>query len=140
MSGCSKYFVVVLYLLSHVPFFCDPMDCSSPGSSVHGISQARKMECAPISFSRGSSWPSDWTHGVLHWQAGSLLLSHLGSPLSALHTANHLHHNSSIYIVSPLCYNFLGISVHRNFWNKFFLKIPKVVILFMYYHIVYVLL
>ena len=34
---------------------CDPVDCSSPGSSVHGILQARILECIAISFSRGSS-------------------------------------------------------------------------------------
>ena len=39
---------------------CDPMDCSPPGSSVHGIAQARILEWAAIPFSRGSSWPRDW--------------------------------------------------------------------------------
>ena len=34
---------------------CDPMDCSPPGSSVHGISQTRILEWVAISFSRGSS-------------------------------------------------------------------------------------
>ena len=34
---------------------CDPMDCSPPGFSVHGISQARMLEQVAISFSRGSS-------------------------------------------------------------------------------------
>ena len=34
---------------------CDPMDCSLPGSSLHGILQARILEWAAISFSRGSS-------------------------------------------------------------------------------------
>ena len=34
---------------------CDPVDCSSPGSSVHGVLQARKLEWVAISFSRGSS-------------------------------------------------------------------------------------
>ena len=34
---------------------CDPMDCSLPGSSVQGISQARILEWVAISFSRGSS-------------------------------------------------------------------------------------
>ena len=38
-----------------------PMDCSPPGSSVHGILQARILECVAISFSRGSSWPRDQT-------------------------------------------------------------------------------
>ena len=40
---------------------CDPMDCSLPGSSVHRIFQARVLEWAAISFSRGSSQPRDWT-------------------------------------------------------------------------------
>ena len=40
---------------------CDPMDCSLPGSSVHWIFQARILEWAAISFSRGSSWPRDRT-------------------------------------------------------------------------------
>ena len=39
-----------------------PVDCSLPGSSVHGISQARIMEWVGISFSRGSSRPKDRTH------------------------------------------------------------------------------
>ena len=39
----------------------DPMDCSPPGSSVHGILQARILEWVAIPFSRGSSWPRDWT-------------------------------------------------------------------------------
>ena len=38
-----------------------PLDCSPPGSSVHGISQVRILEWVAISFSRGSSWPRDWT-------------------------------------------------------------------------------
>ena len=38
---------------------CHPMDCSSPGSSVHGISQARILEWVSISSSRGSSQPRD---------------------------------------------------------------------------------
>ena len=37
------------------------MDCSLPGSSVDGIFQAIVLEWIAISFSRGSSWPRDWT-------------------------------------------------------------------------------
>ena len=44
------------------PSVCDPMDCRPPGSSVHGISQARILEWVTMSFSRGSSWPRDGTH------------------------------------------------------------------------------
>ena len=36
---------------------CDPMDCSPPGSSVYGISQARILKWVAISYSRGSSRP-----------------------------------------------------------------------------------
>ena len=40
---------------------CNPVDCSPPDSSVHGILQARILECVAVSFSRGSSWPRDQT-------------------------------------------------------------------------------
>ena len=55
---------------------CDPMNCSSPGSSIHGILQARILAWVAISFSRGSSWSqgSNPHHlHLLHWQEGSLL-------------------------------------------------------------------
>ena len=55
---------------------CSSMDCSSPGSSVHGIFQARIPEWVAISYSRGSSWPRDRT-SVLHWQVYPLSLHHL---------------------------------------------------------------
>ena len=64
------------------PTSCDPMDCSSPGSSVHRISQGRILKWAAISYSR--NFP---THGLnphllrlLHWQTDSLPLHHLGNP------------------------------------------------------------
>ena len=41
---------------------CDPMDCSPPGSSVHGILQARILGWVATPFSRGSSWPRDQAH------------------------------------------------------------------------------
>ena len=40
---------------------CDPMGYSLPGSSIHGIVQARVLEWVAISFSRESSRPRDWT-------------------------------------------------------------------------------
>ena len=43
------------------PNLCNPMDCSLPGSSVHGIFQARILEWVAISFSRRSSQPRDQT-------------------------------------------------------------------------------
>ena len=41
------------------PTFCNPLDCTPPGFSVHGILQARKPEWVAMSSSRGSSWPRD---------------------------------------------------------------------------------
>ena len=43
------------------PTLCDPRDCIPPGSSVHGILQARILEWVAISFSRASSQPRDGT-------------------------------------------------------------------------------
>ena len=57
---CYCYLVAKLCLP-----LCDPMDCSLPGSSVHGISQAEILEWVAISFSRGSSQPRDWT--LISW-------------------------------------------------------------------------
>ena len=51
-----KVLVAQLY-----PTFCNSMDCRPPDPSFHGILQARILECVAISFSRGSSWPRDWT-------------------------------------------------------------------------------
>ena len=47
---------------------CNPMYCSSPGSSVYGILQARTLERVTIPFFRGSSWPRDQTQ--VSWIAG----------------------------------------------------------------------
>ena len=44
------------------PILCDPLDCSLPGSSAHGVLQARILECVAFSYCRGSSYPRDWTH------------------------------------------------------------------------------
>ena len=48
-------------LLQSCPTLCDPMNCSLPGSSVHGILQARILEWVAMPYSSRSSWPRDWT-------------------------------------------------------------------------------
>ena len=63
--------------------FCDPMDCSPPGSSLHGILQARILEWVAISSSRGSSRLRDRTRVascLLPWQVDSLPLAPPGKP------------------------------------------------------------
>ena len=61
------------------PTLMQPMDWRLPGSSVHGISEARMLECVAIYFSKGSFQCKDQTF-VSYWQADSLPLSHQGSP------------------------------------------------------------
>ena len=53
--------VKVLVAQPH-PTLCDPMDSSSPGSSVYGIFQAWIPQWVAISYSRGPSQARDWTH------------------------------------------------------------------------------
>ena len=57
----SKQIIYESEVAQSCPTLCDPVDCSPPGSSVHGILQARVLEWAAISFSRGSSWSRDRT-------------------------------------------------------------------------------
>ena len=63
---------------------CDPMDCSPPGSSVHGIFQARILEWVVIPSSR--IFPIQGSNPrllhILHWQVDSLPLSHRGNNVS----------------------------------------------------------
>ena len=63
--------------LQSCPTLCNPMDYSPPGSSVHGILQARIWEWVAMPSSRGSSRPKDWTHilCLLYWELGSLPLT-----------------------------------------------------------------
>ena len=62
MNSCKCSFKLVCALgFSVVSDLCDPMDCSLPGSSIHGIFQARVLKRVAISFSRASSPPRDRT-------------------------------------------------------------------------------
>ena len=77
------------------------MDCSLPGTSIHGISQARILEWVAMSFCRRSSWPGDWIRisciagglctteppGVGRWQPErpAHVLPALGMPGDLLH-------------------------------------------------------
>ena len=60
-----QFFIMSMYWVSEVAQSCptlgDPMNCSLPGSSVHGILQAIVLEWIAIPFSRGSSRPRDRT-------------------------------------------------------------------------------
>ena len=68
----------------------DPVDCNSPGSSAHGISQARILEWVPIFFSRGSSQPGI-KPGSLALQAVSLPSEPPGKPHGAVSPIVRIH-------------------------------------------------
>ena len=58
----KKFFKLICASVTQFcPTVCDPMDCSLPGSSVHVIFQARKLQWVAIPFSRISSQPKDRT-------------------------------------------------------------------------------
>ena len=60
---------------------CDPIDCSPPGCSAHGISQATVLEwCGLSSPSPGNFLTQGLNLRLLHWQEDSLPLSLLGIP------------------------------------------------------------
>ena len=59
LGGGAVRLFLLFSMLSHVQVLFNPMDCSPPGSSIHGIFQARILEWVTIPFSRGSSRPRD---------------------------------------------------------------------------------
>ena len=78
----SKYMLDFVYVLvaQACPTLCNPMDCSPPGSSIHGILQAWIQEWVAISLSRGSSQPRNQSW-VSCFAGGCLLPELLGRPM-----------------------------------------------------------
>ena len=72
-----------MYCAQSCQTLCNPMGCSLPGSSVHGVLQARILEWVAISFSRGPYWPRDQTQvscigrQILYGRATGVLGTHL---------------------------------------------------------------
>ena len=103
------------------PTLCDPMDCSLPGFSVHGILQARILEGVTISFSRGSSWPRNRT-----W------VSHIGGRCFNLWATREAHTSSQSWDLnlcgwfSNKCWQGSGVTgIHtplRRVWTSKFSK------------------
>ena len=92
--------VCVCVLVTHLrPALCSPMDCSSPGSSIHGITQARILEWVATPFSRGSSQPRGQTQ-VFALGANSLPSEPPGKP-----TWHSLFLNLKAKSISLICFN-----------------------------------
>ena len=104
-----------------VQLFWDSKDWSPPGSSVPGISQALILELGSHFFLQGIFLTQKLNLHLLHWHAGSLPLSHQGSPSMWIHI--YLTHSfllaPSYYIV--WCFdNLPSNSLAKNiFWNLF---------------------
>ena len=78
------------------PTLCNPMDLSLPGSSVHGILQARILEWVAIFFSRQSSWPRDRTR--VSWIADGFFTPE--PPGKPLHTDTHTHTHTQLFNIN----------------------------------------
>ena len=82
-SETALFLMWVLFAksLQSGPTLCDPMDCSPPGSSVHGILQARILEWVAVSFSKDLPNPVIETMSfVSPALASRFFTNHLGNP------------------------------------------------------------
>ena len=79
----TEHYKLTMCVLSHVQLFVTPWTCSSPGSSVHRIFQARILKWSAISSFRRSSWPRDRTHVSCVSCNGTWILYHW-APLAAI--------------------------------------------------------
>ena len=61
LGTCHARKSIKVLVAQSCPTLCNPVDCNPPSSSVRGILQTRILEWVAIPFSRGSSWPRDWT-------------------------------------------------------------------------------
>ena len=87
------------------------MDCGPPGSSLHGISQARILQWVAISFPRGSFWPRDLGCVSCIRQEDSLPLSHQGSPTETHRIKNKLEMHIKLILKFYLfIYRYLAVS------------------------------
>ena len=57
----DSYHIMCYAQLFRCSTLCNPTDCNLPGSSLHGVFQAKILEWVAIAYYRGSSWPRDWT-------------------------------------------------------------------------------
>ena len=95
---------------------CDPKDCSLPGSSVHGILQARILEWVAIPSSRGPSQPRDQTHisGLFYIAGGFFTHQAIKRSNWQKDSKLEIHYISYLYIDSSLssesgCIGLVGV-------------------------------
>ena len=71
------------------PILWDPMDCSPPGSSVHGIFQARILGVGCHLLLQGTFLTQGLNQYPLHWQTDALSFESQGKPFSVLFSQQH---------------------------------------------------
>ena len=98
---CTSVYTRVCVGAQSCPTLCDSMDCSLPGSSVHGIFQAGILEWAVISSFKGSSRPKDQTHVFCISCIGRQLLYHWAHILECAYHQK-FSFNPSLYSWCPL--------------------------------------
>ena len=92
-----------------------PMDCSPPGSYVHGISQARILEWVAVSFYRGSSEPRDWAHVFCISCIGRQILYHCATwEAQILYTVLCLVAQLCLTLCNPMDCSTPGFPVHHQ--------------------------
>ena len=119
---------LLCYLFAKLyPTLCNPIDCSLPDSSVHGISQAKILEWVAISFSRGFSWPRGWTHVscigrlvLYHWTAAQCYIKDHLTCFHCLFLATALIGQFPLICLSGDSYVLMYLLVYYSFLLDFF--------------------
>ena len=120
---------VCVWSLCCVWFFANPMDHSPPGPSVHGISQARILEWAAISYSRASSWLRDQTTSLVSPAPAGRIFATAPHVINEWHSwawnqASQYGHSVNIYWVTVrFC---MVPSAEIKWWTKIFTVINLV--------------
>ena len=103
--GCTfvsiSVFVIYLLVAQSCLTLCDPMDRSSPGSSVHGILQTRILQWVAIPFSNRPSWPRDQI------QVSFVIWATREAPFVIYYCVTKYHKTQTIHTISQ----FLGLGV-----------------------------
>ena len=92
-----------LWVAQSCSIVCNPMDYRPPGSSVHGILQARILEWVAIPFSSGIFPAQGPNPSLPHWGQILYHLSHQGSPGKAKVSSESRKYNSTLLWVSVEC-------------------------------------
>ena len=97
------------------PTLCDPMDCSPPDSSVHGIFPKRILEWVAVASSKASSRLRDWTH-VSYIAGGHVTADPPGTPLKTVSHRRNLYKFQRILIIQTVLFD--DKAVKLEMYNK----------------------